>query len=141
MCFFLMIRRPPRSTRTDTLLPYTTLVRSWTGIGTQQRRGREPDRAEDHNCRQPLGHRRERSHSQGEDAGCHGPSSPGGKTTLPDGDGRPPIICASVALLEYVGDPFSTPADRKSLVEGKRVSVSVALGGRLILKKKINNLP
>src|SRR3546814_14225069 len=33
-----MIRRPPRSTRTDTLFPYTTLVRSgrtmqWTGIG------------------------------------------------------------------------------------------------------------
>src|SRR3546814_2099564 len=28
ICFFLMIRRPPRSTRTDTLLPYTPLVRS-----------------------------------------------------------------------------------------------------------------
>src|SRR3546814_17694378 len=32
MCFFvflfLMIRRPPRSTRTDTLVPYTTLFRS-----------------------------------------------------------------------------------------------------------------
>src|SRR3546814_13917999 len=28
--FFLMIRRPPRSTRTDTLFPYTTLVRSST---------------------------------------------------------------------------------------------------------------
>src|SRR3546814_14784983 len=28
MVFFLMIRRPPRSTRTDTLLPYTTLFRS-----------------------------------------------------------------------------------------------------------------
>src|SRR3546814_12100016 len=26
--FFLMILRPPRSTRTDTLLPYTTLFRS-----------------------------------------------------------------------------------------------------------------
>src|SRR3546814_2974527 len=26
--FFLMIRRPPRATRTDTLFPYTTLVRS-----------------------------------------------------------------------------------------------------------------
>src|SRR3546814_13223126 len=26
--FFLMIRRPPRSTRTDTLSPYTTLFRS-----------------------------------------------------------------------------------------------------------------
>src|SRR3546814_10638986 len=28
-----MIRRPPRSTRTDTLLPYTTLFRSGTGAG------------------------------------------------------------------------------------------------------------
>src|SRR3546814_3337658 len=26
--FFLMMRRPPRSTRTDTLFPYTTLFRS-----------------------------------------------------------------------------------------------------------------
>src|SRR3546814_20236415 len=26
--FFLLIRRPPRSTRTDTLFPYTTLFRS-----------------------------------------------------------------------------------------------------------------
>src|SRR3546814_4099962 len=26
--FFLMVRRPPRSTRTDTLCPYTTLFRS-----------------------------------------------------------------------------------------------------------------
>src|SRR3546814_20715351 len=26
--FFLMIRRPPRSTRTDTLFPYTALFRS-----------------------------------------------------------------------------------------------------------------
>src|SRR3546814_13983806 len=30
MFFFLMIRRPPRSTRTDTLVPYTTLFRSTT---------------------------------------------------------------------------------------------------------------
>src|SRR3546814_1491640 len=28
LCFFLMIRRPPRSTRTGTLFPYTTLFRS-----------------------------------------------------------------------------------------------------------------
>src|SRR3546814_14192493 len=27
-CFFLMLRRPPRATRTDTLFPYTTLFRS-----------------------------------------------------------------------------------------------------------------
>src|SRR3546814_11704205 len=29
--FFLMIRRPPRSTRPDTLFPYTTLFRSHAG--------------------------------------------------------------------------------------------------------------
>src|SRR3546814_20510856 len=29
--FFLIIRRPPRSTRTDTLCPYTTLFRSVDG--------------------------------------------------------------------------------------------------------------
>src|SRR3546814_9658848 len=28
LLFFLIIRRPPRSTRTDTLFPYTTLFRS-----------------------------------------------------------------------------------------------------------------
>src|SRR3546814_3921818 len=33
--FFLMIRRPPRSTRTDTLFPYTTLFRSL-GIDTRR---------------------------------------------------------------------------------------------------------
>src|SRR3546814_15696539 len=41
--FFLMILRPPRSTRTDTLFPYTTLFRSAilglpeVGVVTQQR--------------------------------------------------------------------------------------------------------
>src|SRR3546814_2374101 len=32
VCFFLMLRRPPRSTRTDTLFPYTTLFRSLKAI-------------------------------------------------------------------------------------------------------------
>src|SRR3546814_8400991 len=31
--FFFMIRRPPRSTRTDTLFPYTTLFRSGVAVG------------------------------------------------------------------------------------------------------------
>src|SRR3546814_13647010 len=40
-CFFIMIRRPPRSTRTDTLLPYTTLFRSCRRrAGPTDRRGR-----------------------------------------------------------------------------------------------------
>src|SRR3546814_10962463 len=34
--FFLMIRRPPRSTRTDTLFPYTTLFRSSTRQGGRE---------------------------------------------------------------------------------------------------------
>src|SRR3546814_17553020 len=37
--FVLMIRRPPRSTRTDTLFPYTTLFRSRrcaNGMGTDR---------------------------------------------------------------------------------------------------------
>src|SRR3546814_1800770 len=39
-----MIRRPPRSTRTDTLFPYTTLFRS---AGCPQDGGQEADREED----------------------------------------------------------------------------------------------
>src|SRR3546814_4775222 len=44
--FFLMIRRPPRSTRTDTLFPYTTLfrssARSTTGSTSTSRAARSP---------------------------------------------------------------------------------------------------
>src|SRR3546814_13786527 len=36
--FFLMIRRPPRSTLTDTLFPYTTLFRSDGGHGIREQR-------------------------------------------------------------------------------------------------------
>src|SRR3546814_11533792 len=42
LCFFLMIRRPPRSTRTDTLFPYTTLFRSRPG---ERRDGAPPGAA------------------------------------------------------------------------------------------------
>src|SRR3546814_18112822 len=37
--FFLMIRRPPSSTRTDTLFPYTTLFRSLRGDRAEDLRG------------------------------------------------------------------------------------------------------
>src|SRR3546814_5179052 len=36
--FFLMIRRPPRSTRTDTLFPYTTLFRSLPRVACKNRK-------------------------------------------------------------------------------------------------------
>src|SRR3546814_3338182 len=47
MCFFfLMIRRPPRSTRTDTLFPYTTLFRSLTARWPARKTGPETGSAE-----------------------------------------------------------------------------------------------
>src|SRR3546814_18140394 len=39
LVFFLMIRRPPRSTRTDTLFPFTTLFRSIAGRGSARTGG------------------------------------------------------------------------------------------------------
>src|SRR3546814_16923241 len=45
--FFLMILRPPRSTRTDTLFPYTTLFRSFRAdaVGLRGRAGLRCPRA------------------------------------------------------------------------------------------------
>src|SRR3546814_11712211 len=50
--FFFKIRRSPRSTRTYTLFPYTTLFRSgaaaWMVMDEDERRGAEFERAFDH---------------------------------------------------------------------------------------------
>src|SRR5881396_4006911 len=50
--FFLMIRRPPTSTRYETLFPYTTLFRSWHRLpvrARRRRRARPPlPRSEEH---------------------------------------------------------------------------------------------
>src|SRR3546814_13775980 len=45
LLFFLMIRRPPRSTRTDTLFPYTTLFRSFVLCGSGPTRPELEERA------------------------------------------------------------------------------------------------
>src|SRR3546814_9539764 len=55
--FFLMIRRPPRSTRTDTLFPYTTLFRS-PEHGCHRPRGRQVRHAARGAARRPPGHYR-----------------------------------------------------------------------------------
>src|SRR3546814_5402214 len=57
--FFLMIRRPPRSTRTDTLFPYTTLFRS--GRAGTLRPDRPDDPGHGRNPRGDLGTNRSRS--------------------------------------------------------------------------------
>src|SRR3546814_2389873 len=81
-----MIRRPPRSTRTDTLFPYTTLFRS-----------PQPERGGEH--RQQQHHRHDPAHragvaivvehapvgGPGEDAELHASSRRGGKRSAPVG--------------------------------------------------------
>src|SRR3546814_10710746 len=68
--FFLMIRRPPRSKRTDTLFPYTTLFRSWLSepVGARERDTRMPrSGCLQQNDRQPPEHHgrhREGSHEE-----------------------------------------------------------------------------
>src|SRR3546814_7197176 len=57
LLLILMIRRPPRSTRTDTLFPYTTLFRS---VGEQVAHGDDRLATVEPGAevRQPVGHRR-----------------------------------------------------------------------------------
>src|SRR3546814_4596145 len=49
-----MLRRPPRSTRTDTLVPYTTLFRSMGCSGNQTSRKNPHERESVVEARQPL---------------------------------------------------------------------------------------
>src|SRR3546814_2725169 len=73
MCFFfLMIRRPPRSTRTDTLFPYTTLFRSRTRLGDVV------DRVIDRR------HRALRSRHRGDISGARGGKAQGGRSVACD---------------------------------------------------------
>src|SRR3546814_10018745 len=55
-----MLRRPPRSTRTDTLFPYTTLFRSWHRVAAARRHGADlrpdGDRADRKVSGPPGGH-------------------------------------------------------------------------------------
>src|SRR3546814_20230204 len=107
--FFLMIRRPPRSTRTDTLFPYTTLFRStlkradWLLIRVSAK------------------------------ALCFCLGSARGikpwALILKTKGFHIPLRRITLRFAK---------ADRKSVVSGKSVSVRVDLGGRRIFKKKQN---
>src|SRR3546814_19016564 len=69
--FFLMIRRPPRSTRTDTLFPYTTLFRSVVKlgllVGAAPLRLQRPDRGAEHGNRQTADEDSQRASVQARD--------------------------------------------------------------------------
>src|SRR3546814_7281378 len=80
MFFFLIIRRPPRSTRTDTLFPYTTLFRSRSGSSGRPPSGRGRDRSPG----RPSGTGR----PGGENGRVEGPAR-GDHVPADDGRGRP----------------------------------------------------
>src|SRR3546814_13627826 len=126
--FFLMIRRPPRSTRTDTLFPYTTLFRAPRSAGRRAAMPRVVESA----C--PV--------LPGREAFAAAPC-PKRSGAAPRREERaaaaPPVRSRSPAAHRPVprrdrARPGS--ADRKSVVSGKGVSVRVDLGGRRIIKKK-----
>src|SRR3546814_16127394 len=110
-----MIRRPPRSTRTDTLFPYTTLFRS------------APPPAAKPTARTTI--RDEVAETAAE-----------ALRSLIDTMGEGVISINAEGVVTAVSPAcaaiFGYGADRKSVVAGKSVSVRVDLGGRRIIKKK-----
>src|SRR3546814_13946320 len=117
-----MIRRPPISTRTDTLFPYTTLFRSilgHEGAGVIEAIGEGVEGL-----------------SVG-DAVVVGFSSCG---ACPRCDEHLPSYCQNFVPLNYAGmrlDDGSTAyakGDRKRVVYGKSVSVRLDLGGRRFIQ-------
>src|SRR3546814_11844029 len=124
-----MIRRPPRSTRTDTLFPYTTLFRSAPPAAPTADRGREAGRV----AGQAL---RFRWRPWGGGSGCAGRpqySSLRGaerRSNLPPSPLR--VVATSAKAPPHA---HRLPGDRKSAVEGKSMSVRVYFGGRRLIKK------
>src|SRR3546814_14528197 len=140
-----MILRPPRSTRTDTLFPYTTLFRSCSHARTgrlQLFRGLGTGQPEEPRQVRPRFLRK----------GVPGVSEPAGRVAHP---GRVLFalewqlaeilqllllrqlhhrIPARLRADDLCIDPRG--GDRKSVVSGKSASVRVDLGGRSNIKKK-----
>src|SRR3546814_20133731 len=109
-----MIRRPPRSTRTDTLFPYTTLFRSaWLP-------------------RRRSARRRSRRHAQHR---CAGQARNPRPICRPPPWSRPKPPAHNVLRCRAGRRERKGCSDRKSVVSGKSVSVRVDLGGRRIIKK------
>src|SRR3546814_18213322 len=149
-----MYLRPPRTTRTDTLFPYTTLFRSPGGCSPSAASPRRRRRA-----RSPSVHGRPSARPSCWPAPAHR-SVPrkGRRKDLPTYfDDRRGVDAGQVsagilrrgakfhsasAIRSTIGSRPRVAAaklrgqDRKSVVEGKRVSVRVDLGGRRILRKK-----
>src|SRR3546814_15614717 len=127
-----MIRRPPRSTRTDTLFPYTTLFRSGEiALGAAEHMLIAIDAVvagiagADRHRVIIVEHR------------LHGR----GGLEIDDADvafaaGDPRRLAQRRARIDFERGGQAVGPDRKRVVEGKSVSVRVDLGGRRNIKKK-----
>src|SRR3546814_14281655 len=120
-----MIRRPPRSTRTDTLFPYTTLFRShshrrshrW--LRARRCRSAACDRA---GARPPVSRR-------SMTAICCAPTFPSARPRHPFNPARP------------TARRPSAPSDRTPVVLGKTFSVRLYLAVRLLFTYKFFPFP
>src|SRR3546814_20038190 len=130
-----MIRRPPGSTRTDTLFPYTTLFRSLAahigGVARLQRRRVEGE--VQHRQAEVDGDVDRYARTLGRNAL--------GRQRDPFGEAQPGKRRMAVrrgAMIKPAPCAPEQPSekDRKSAVWGKSVSVRVNLGGRHHLKQK-----
>src|SRR3546814_17181441 len=137
-----MIRRPPRSTRTDTLFPYTTLFRSH-ALGTALIDGALAVAHDDMIVRHAHrlyqfgagDRRRPGAVDDHPDVRKLAPGQVTGVDQAGGGDDRGAVL---VVVKDGDVHPFLQRRfeDRKSVVAGKSVSVRVDLGGRRIIKKK-----
>src|SRR3546814_20959146 len=125
--FFLMVRRPPRSTRTDTLFPYTTLFRSVPTHPTSM--GRAIPHAEILVCR-PDGSLAD-DDEPGELVHCCPLVAKG----YWQDEQRPAQRFRPAPPAWDHGGTAAWAGDRQSAVEGKSVAVSVQLGGGRCLNK------
>src|SRR3546814_11314798 len=120
-----MIRRPPRSTRTDTLFPYTTLFRSIFGL---YRHHEQNPLVRDHFS--PW-------HEIPQIGRCQ--VKAGGRAARPSRhrwSARPSLRSASIrpgATVRRRSRRRQPAGDRKRVASGKSVSVRVDLGGPRIL--------
>src|SRR3546814_13044327 len=134
-----MLRRPPKTTRSDTLFPYTTLFRSTAGADRREaRHGRNATRCCPENAR-CAGHiRKERvlaccclcRHADGSVRCNPAQHCPFGRRSGDNG----PIGCPADHYLCASG----SRRDRKGVVEGESVSVRLVYGGSIGILKKNN---
>src|SRR3546814_15112249 len=129
--FFLMIRRPPRSTRTDTLFPYTTLFRS---IVDDRRRHHRQQRH--HALLIALAGDQQRllAWSRRHAAGQGQRLADAQAAAIQQQQPCTVALAAPVVVAE-LGDGGDGLLYRTSVVEGQSGSVRVDIGGRRILKK------